>query len=237
MLFSYWSGDAFRATKDVDFLKSGEASIDYLTKVFIELCTQAVVPDDGVIFDPESVSATDIREEDAYGGIRISMKARLSGARVSIQADIGIGDVVTPVAQEIEYPVLLDLPARKLKAYPVETVIAEKFEAMVHLGFANSRMKDFYDVWALLKFMSPDDGTLAKAIYNTFRRRGTPLPMDLPVALSSEFSRDDTKQKQWTAFVRRAAVVKSANQTLHETIEEIRPLLMGLVDVARNDYE
>jgi len=234
MLFSYWSGDAFRATKDADFLKSGEASMDYLREVFTNLCNQSVEPDDGLIFDPASVSAEEIREEDAYGGIRITMTAKLSGARISIQADIGIGDVITPAAQEIEYPVLLDMPAPKLKAYPVETVIAEKFEAMVHLGFANSRMKDFYDIWALSKFMKPDCDTLAMAIANTFRRRGTALPSDTPVALTGEFSRDDMKQKQWAAFIRRAAVGNSAKATLHETVEEIRPMLMSMVDIARN---
>lgn len=237
MLFSYWSGDAFRATKDVDFLKSGDASINHLKEVFTNLCTQPVEPDDGLIFDPASLMAEEIREEDAYGGTRVTMKASLSAARISIQADIGIGDVITPVAQEIEYPVLLDLPSPKLKAYPVETVIAEKFEAMVQLGFANSRMKDFYDVWALTKFMNPHYDILAQAIANTFRRRATELPKDVPIALTSEFSRDEMKQKQWSAFVRRAAVGSSAKMTLHETVEEIRPLLMALVDTARNDNE
>ncbi|TLS78288.1 nucleotidyl transferase AbiEii/AbiGii toxin family protein [Mariprofundus erugo] len=235
MLFSYWSGDAFRATKDVDFLKSGEASIEYLKRVFTDLCDQAVEPDDGLIFDAASVSAEEIREEDAYGGIRVTMKATLAGARVSIQADIGIGDVITPNALEIDYPVLLELPSPKLKAYPVETVIAEKFEAMVHLGFPNSRMKDFYDVWALTRFMKPDHDVLAQAIANTFRRRGTALPADIPVALTSEFSKDEMKQRQWTAFVRRAGVGSSARATLHETVEEIRPLLMSMVDVARSE--
>ncbi|ATX79674.1 putative nucleotidyltransferase component of viral defense system [Mariprofundus aestuarium] len=237
MLFSYWSGDVYRATKDIDFLKSGDASIAYLKQVFIDLSYQDVVPDDGLIFDPASVKAEEIREEDSYGGIRVTLKATLSGARVSMQADIGIGDVITPAAQDIEYPVLLDLPSPKLKAYPVETVIAEKFEAMVYLGFANSRMKDFYDIWALLRFMKPDHDLIAKAIANTFRRRGTALPSDVPVALTSEFSRDDMKQKQWAAFVRRAAVGSSAKATLHETVEEIRPLLLGLVDIVRNNDE
>ncbi|HKJ84071.1 MAG TPA: nucleotidyl transferase AbiEii/AbiGii toxin family protein [Mariprofundaceae bacterium] len=237
MLFSYWSGDAFRATKDVDFLKSGEASIEYLKRVFTDLCDQAVEQDDGLIFDKASVSAEEIREDDAYGGIRITMKAILSGARISIQADIGIGDVITPAAEEIDYPVLLELPSPKLKAYPVETVIAEKFEAMVHLGVANSRMKDFYDIWALIKFMKPDHEMMAVAIANTFRRRATALPDEVPAALTSTFSRDEMKQRQWTAFIRRAAVGSSAKPTLHETVEEIRPLLMSLVDDARYDHE
>lgn len=229
MLFSYWSGDVFRATKDIDFLKSGDVSIDYLEQVFTYLCNLPVKPGDGLVLDASSVKAVEIREEDSYGGIRVTLKGILAGARIPIQADIGIGDVITPEAQEIEYPVLLDLPCPRLNAYSVETVIAEKFEAMVSLGFANSRMKDFYDVWALIKFMQPDQGILHQAIANTFRRRGTELPNEVPVALTNEFSMNEMKQKQWVAFIKRVSVEKSAKATLHETVNEIRPLLMELV--------
>jgi len=226
MLFSCWSGDVYRATKDVDFLKSGEASIAYLTQVFTELCEQATEPDDGLIFDAESVQAREIREEDNYGGIRITIKATLAKASIAIQADVGIGDVITPDVETIEFPVLLGMPSPSLKAYPVETVIAEKFEAMVSLGFANSRMKDFYDIWVIWKSMSPDEDMVAKAVANTFRRRGTELPTEPPLALTDEFFTDGTKQKQWEAFVRRAGVENRAKGTLRETIEDIRPFLM-----------
>jgi len=229
MLFSYWSGDAYRATKDVDFLKSGEASIDYLTQVFTELCEQVTNPDDGLIFDIASIQAGEIREEDAYGGIRITAEATLAKARIKVQADIGIGDIITPEAETIKFPTILDMPSPNLKAYPVETVIAEKFEAMVSLGFVNSRMKDFYDIWAIQKFMNPDEGLLAQAIANTFNRRGTELPVEVPLALTEEFSDDVSRQRQWMAFVRRAAVTSSARSTLKETVEDIRPFLMKAV--------
>lgn len=226
MLFSFWSGDVYRATKDVDFHKSGETSIEYLTQVFTELCAQTTEPDDGLKFDTEPVHAGEIREEDTYGGIRVTIKATLVNARIAIQADIGTGDVITPGAEMIEFPVLLDMPSPSLKAYPVETVIAEKFEAMVSLGFANSRMKDFYDIWSIQKFMNPDEEMVAKAVANTFNRRGTKLPVEPPLALTDKFSTDGTKQKQWEAFVRRAGVGNNANETLQETIEDIRPFLM-----------
>jgi len=226
MLFSYWSGDVYRATKDVDFHKSGNTSIEYLTRVFTELCAQTPEPNDGLIFDVESVHAGEIREEDTYGGIRVTLNATLAKARISIQADIGIGDIITPDAEEIKFPTLLDMPSPIMKAYPVETVIAEKFEAMVSLGFANSRMKDFYDVWSIQKFMHPDEEMVAKAVANTFNRRGTKLPVEPPLALTEEFSTDGTRQKQWEAFVRRAGVGSSAKGTLKETIENIRPFLM-----------
>ncbi|HKI60462.1 MAG TPA: nucleotidyl transferase AbiEii/AbiGii toxin family protein [Mariprofundaceae bacterium] len=229
MLFSCWSGDVYRATKDVDFLKSGEATIEYLERVFTDLCAQAVEPDDGLLFDAKSIKAAEIREEDHYGGIRVTLKATLSNAEIPIQADIGIGDVITPEAESIEFPTLLDMPVPILKAYPVETVIAEKFEAMVSLGFANSRMKDFYDIWAIQKFIPPDSKILAEAIENTFNRRGTSLPTEVPLALTDAFSRDETKQKQWKAFVKRAGVAHHATDTLHETVDEIRPFLMASV--------
>ncbi len=229
MLFSYWSGDAYRATKDVDFLKSGEASIDYLTQVFTELCGQVTNPDDGLIFDTASIQAGEIREEDAYGGIRITAEATLAKAKIKVQADIGIGDIITPEAETIEFPTILDMPSPNLKAYPVETVIAEKFEAMVSLGFVNSRMKDFYDIWAIQKFMNPDEELLAQAVANTFKRRGTELPVEVPLALTEEFSDDVSRQRQWIAFVRRAAVASSARSTLKETVEDIRPFLMKAV--------
>ncbi|MDQ6991644.1 MAG: nucleotidyl transferase AbiEii/AbiGii toxin family protein [Mariprofundaceae bacterium] len=229
MLFSYWSGDAYRATKDVDFLKSGEASIDYLTQVFTELCEQVTNPDDGLIFDTTSIQAAEIREEDAYGGIRITVEATLAKAKIKIQADIGIGDIITPEAETIEFPTILDMPSPSLKAYPVETVIAEKFEAMVSLGFVNSRMKDFYDIWAIQKFLNPDERVLTQAITNTFNRRGTEIPVEPPLALTEEFSADASRQKQWEAFVRRAAVASSAGVTLKETVEDIRPFLMKAI--------
>lgn len=231
MLFSYWSGDAYRATKDVDFHKSGKTSIEYLTQVFIDLCAQTTEPNDGLIFDAESVHAGEIREEDTYGGIRVTLNATLAKARIAIQADIGIGDVITPSAEEIEFPTLLDMPSPIMKAYPVETVIAEKFEAMVSLGLANSRMKDFYDVWSIQKCMHPDKEMVAKAVANTFNRRGTKLPIEPPLALTEAFFTDGTKQKQWEAFVRRAGVGNYANETLQKTIEDIRPFLMQATGV------
>jgi predicted nucleotidyltransferase component of viral defense system len=229
MLFTYWSGDLHRATKDVDFLKSGEASKEYLEQVFTDLCGQTPESDDGLVFDAESIKVAEIREEDSYGGMRVTLKATLANASIPIQADIGVGDAITPEAGIIEFPTLLGMPAPILKAYPVETVIAEKFEAMVSLSFANSRMKDFYDIWAIHQFMHPDQKIVAKAIANTFKRRGTEMPSDIPIALTDVFSKDGTKQKQWVAFVNRAGVSHSATKTLHETVEAIRPFLMGAV--------
>jgi len=229
MLFAYWSGDAYRATKDVDFLKMGDASITRLEQIFSELCDIKTDVDDGLVFDASTIRVNEIREDNNYGGVRVLLKAYLGKAMISIQADIGVGDMITPDAEEIIFPTLLDMEAPKLKAYPAETVIAEKFEAMVSIGIANSRMKDFYDVWAICKFLNPDMQILNSAIVNTFKRRGTTLPTSGPLALTDAFSKDDDKQKQWSAFVNRVGISDKANKTLHETIEEIRPILMGAI--------
>ncbi|PCI02842.1 MAG: hypothetical protein COB79_01585 [Zetaproteobacteria bacterium] len=228
MLFSCWSGDAYRATKDVDFLKSGETSVAYLMQVFTDLCKQKEF-EDGLVFNVDSIQASEIREENSYGGIRVTMEATLAKAKIKIQADIGIGDIITPHAEVIEFPTILDMPSPSLKAYPVETVVAEKFEAMVSLGFTNSRMKDFYDIWAIYKFMHPDEKLLSKAISNTFNQRETKLPFDLPLALTDDFALDVSKQQQWKAFIHRTAVVSNAKSTLKETIEDIRPFLIRAI--------
>jgi len=125
MLFSYWSGDAFRATRDMDFLKSGDASLAYLTRVFTYLCRQADELRDGLVFDADSVHADEIREDNAYGGVQVSIRATLAKAKIAIQADVCIGDIITPASETIEFPTLLDMPSPVMRAYPVETVIAE----------------------------------------------------------------------------------------------------------------
>lgn len=157
--------------------------------MFKEVCSQDP-PDDGPTFQPGDVTGGLIREEQRYGGVRIQMTAALGNARIPIEVDIGFGDAVTPKAERMEYPTLLDQPAPVLRVYPKETAVAEKYEAMVSLGIANSRMKDFYDVWVLARDFEFDGATLARAISATFGRRKTQVPAVPPLALTSEFGRD-----------------------------------------------
>jgi Nucleotidyl transferase AbiEii toxin, Type IV TA system len=142
-----------------------------------------------------------IREEVEYGGSRLRTTAALAGARIPITVDIGFGDAVEPGIEDIDLPVLLDLPSPHLRAYPPETVIAEKFHAMVALGRANSRMKDYYDVWMLTNAFEIDPERLRRAMGATFARRTTAIPASIPDGLSDDFSGDASKQRQWTAFV------------------------------------
>jgi len=223
MLFLVWTGEPHRATKDLDLLALKSNSTEHLEKVFREVC-KVTVEDDGLVFFADSVAAEPIRENDIYQGVRVTLEARLGNARIPLQVDIGFGDIVTPKASKIIFPTLLDFPAPKVAAYPRETVIAEKFEIMVKLGVANSRMKDYYDIWALSRDFDFDGGLLTDAIRATFRRRKTALPADFPVALSPDFSGNASKQRQWAAFIKRGRL-RIAEGDLEKVIETVRGFL------------
>lgn len=203
MLFSLWSPTPYRATGDLDLLGYGDNAPDQLMAVFREIMAVAV-EDDGVVFHPESLRAAAAREADEYAGVRLDFTATLAGARLTIHVDIGYGDAVTPGAARIDYPTLLDLPAPNLLAYPPETVVAEKYQAMVSLGMVNTRLKDFFDLWAIAGTFAFDGAVLAQAIHATFERRQTPLPATLPIALTADFAAD--KQVQWRAFLARTQI-------------------------------
>lgn len=147
MLFSLWTPAPYRATGDLDLLGFGDNDPDQVAGLFREI--MAIEVDDGIVFKRETLVAAAAREEDEYNGVRVDFQAELAGARLSIHVDVGYGDAITPGAQEIAYPSLLGLAQPKLRAYPPETVVAEKFQAMVALGMLNSRMKDFFDIWAI----------------------------------------------------------------------------------------
>lgn len=202
LLFALWFDAPLRPTRDADLLGFGPDDVESARAVFRETC--AIEADDGIVFDAGSVRAERIRKEAGYGGVRVVLRATLEGARISLQVDIGFGDVVTPAPEAIAYPVLLDdLPAPGLKAYPKATVVAEKFQALCALGMANTRMKDYFDLWVLLRANDLDDPELARAIRATFVRRRTPMPNGIPAGLSDAFAADASKRTQWRAFVGR----------------------------------
>jgi hypothetical protein len=154
-------------------------------------------------FDGKSVSAEPIREDNMYGGIRITLVAKLGTTRIPVQVDVGFGDDIVPSPSEVTLPALLEFPAPVLRAYAKETVIAEKFHAMVVLGMSNSRMKDFFDIAWLAEHFDFDELVLRQAIESTFSRRGTPSPVTTPLCLTEEFFADAAKQRQWKAFTNR----------------------------------
>ncbi|MEW6734632.1 MAG: nucleotidyl transferase AbiEii/AbiGii toxin family protein [Acidobacteriota bacterium] len=201
-LFTLWSDNPHRATRDLDLLGRGPSDIAHLEHIFREIIATKV-EEDGLVFLLESVKGERIKQDQEYQGVRIHFQARLEAAQILIQVDIGFGDTITPSPKEVEYPTLLDFPKPQLLAYPRETVIAEKFQAMVALGIANSRMKDFYDIWILASKFDFQGEVLAQAIKATFSRRQTPLPTELPLALTPDFYQEKSKQTQWEVFIRR----------------------------------
>ncbi|HEX6851816.1 MAG TPA: nucleotidyl transferase AbiEii/AbiGii toxin family protein [Candidatus Polarisedimenticolaceae bacterium] len=202
LLLYVWLGETIRPTRDADLLGFGELDAESLRNTFLVICGQQVEPD-GIEFDPASLRVGAIRVEDAYGGQRVELTARIGKARLRVQVDIGIGDAVVPEPQWIEYPSLLDLPRPRLRAYRPDSAIAEKVHAMVALGAANSRMRDFFDVHALALGLPFDGAVLADAIKATFARRRTEVPRELPLALTREFAAIPGKSAQWAGFTRR----------------------------------
>jgi hypothetical protein len=180
MLFLVWTGEQYRPTKDLDLLATQAHSAEQLETLFMKFCAEPVEQDDGLVFQALSVKVEEIREEDVYGGMRVTLEARLGKVRIPLQIDIGFGDAVTPAPTKGTFPTLLDFDAPVLRMYPRETVVAEKFETMVTLGIANSRMKDYYDIAVLARDFEFDGKTLTEAILATFKRRRTILPADIP---------------------------------------------------------
>lgn len=224
MLFQLWVAEPHRATKDVDLLRTGESSVERLAEIVRSVCSVAV-PEDGLEFDAAAVSADRIKEDQEYEGVRVTCPVRLGQARVTVQIDVGFGDAITPPPTRVDYPTILDYPAPALKAYPRETVVAEKFQAMVALGMTNSRMKDFFDLWVLSRDFAFDGAVLVRAITATFQRRRSMPPKEPPLALTGEFGSDPTKVKQWEAFVRKGKF-KAETAKLAEVIAFLETFLM-----------
>ena len=223
MLFALWYDMPHRPTRDMDLLGFGPGELFVLERVFREITQQQV--DDGLVFS-ETVTAAEIRKEANYAGARVTLLATLEQARIPLQVDIGFGDPVTPEAEQIDYPVLLDdLNPPRLGAYPVYTVIAEKLQAIVSLGMVNSRLKDYFDLQVLLMREELDEQVLAEAVRRTFAVRSTPLPQQVPLGLSNEFGEDPDKQAQWRAFLQRNEL---AEVPLPAVVSQIRE---GLVPV------
>lgn len=224
-LFSVWKkGETHRATKDLDLLCFGNNEAEELIEVFKKVCCQEC-QEDGLSFFPIKVEK--IKENQEYEGVRVTLKAKLGKVPIKVEVDIGFGDAVTPVAVEVELQtfLFLNLPLPSLRTYPQETVVAEKFQAMVSLGIGNSRLKDFYDIWYLSKTFEFQGDLLCKAIKATFERRKTPLLITVPFAFTEDFAKDPGKQKEWTGFLNRTKP-KLKILMLSEVIAEIQTFLM-----------
>jgi predicted nucleotidyltransferase component of viral defense system len=220
-LMTTWFKDPFRPTQDLDFLGFGDSSPEGMLAVFREIC--AVESHDGVVFDVAGLVIDRMREQLEYGGLRLKTNAVVGSARIRVLIDIGFGDAVEPGLAELDMPVLLDLPSPRLRAYHQETVIAEKFQALVMLGRANSRMKDLYDIWVLSRSFEFTGDRLPRAIAATFERRRTPIPLTLPDGLTRAFAEDPAKQRQWLSFIDNLAAQPGS---LAAVIDDLAAFLM-----------
>jgi hypothetical protein len=198
LLVTLWLEDDNRVTRDADFLAFGDASAVRLIADFGTV--MAIEADDGLVFDVDALTARPIREEAEYGGMRLSTTAYLERTRIPVTIDLGFGDALADPAPAIPFPTMLDFPDLEIRAYSPTSVIAEKFQAMVALGIANGRMKDFYDLWAVPQACKIDPQALDAAIGATFERRGIPIPVGPPPGLSAAMAEDGDKRRQWEAY-------------------------------------
>lgn len=216
MLVAQWLDHDNRETRDIDFLGFGSNDQKAIRTVFAEI--MAIDAEDGLAFDVEALAASAIREGLEYGGIRLRTSSYLERTRIPITLDIGFGDALADSGQTIDYPSLLGMERPNIRSYPPETVIAEKFQAVVVLGLANGRMKDFYDLWALPRTLPIDDSALDAAIAATFARRKTPIPREQPVGLSNTMALDSTAEQRWRAYI---ASLDLPALDFREVLEEI----------------
>ncbi len=229
LLFLVWNEYNYRPTQDIDLLGSGNHSLKHLKKVFEEIVVH-VVADDGMTYPKETIKVQRIKEAQQYEGARITLKAKLTGASIPMQIDVGFGDIVFPTPQEISYPTLLGFSAPVIKAYPPETVVAEKLQAIVELGIANSRMKDFYDIWILSKQFQFNDIKLSEAIHKTLHHRKTRLSIAaLPIAFTPEFYNNSDKQAQWRAFIQKNALLRDEAIEFGTVVNQIKEFVMPLL--------
>lgn len=204
MLFVTWPEQADRPTGDLDLLGHGDPDPEAIRALFARICA-VDAPEDGLVFDPATLRVEAVREADRYQGVQLSLRAELAGAVIPVQVDIGFGDHVHPAPRHQVFPGLLpDLPAATLLMYPPETVIAEKFEAMIRFGEANGRIKDFYDIWVTIRTFDMDLSHVVEAVGGTLRRRETAVPDATPVGLTAAFAAIADSRGLWAGFLRRS---------------------------------
>lgn len=233
MLFVTWVEAPFRPTRDLDLLGYGDNTPEAIGDTFRAILTQPV-DDDGVAFDIAGLEAAPIREDLEYGGVRVRTQATIAGARIPIQVDVGFGDVITPGPIEIDYPALLDAPAPHLRAYPIETVVAEKFHALAVRGITNSRLKDYYDLWLIAETFELERAPLATAARQTFARRDTVLPQEKPTGFSEAYV--ETWGAQWRTFLTRERMAAAPEQ-LAAVVADLERFVLPLIEDAEGDWK
>jgi predicted nucleotidyltransferase component of viral defense system len=232
LLLTAWRAPLSRPTMDIDLAGRTSNELGHIAELVGAVCAIVAEPD-GVEFDRASIEVSRIKEGADYAGVRVRFHATLAKARIPMQIDIGFGDVMVPGPTQVEYPTLLDFPAPVLQAYPRETVIAEKLEALTKLGLLNSRMKDYYDLALLSRMYSFEGENLIEAIVATFRHRGTSIEAE-PIGLMDAFYADRARAVQWRAFVRRSRFTEQSGD-LERLVVEIRTFVFPLLAAAAGE--
>jgi len=223
-------GDPYRATRDLDFLAAGDGDEAGVRAAVGTICG-VPCPEDGLTFDLANLVVTPIRAGQEYPGHRVILHARLGTARVRLQLDFGFGDAVTPGPEEADYPTLITgVPIPKVRTYPRVVAVAEKFDAMVHLGRRNSRMKDFHDVWALSMSFPFDGVALHDAVASCFGRRGTAWTSEIPDALAPDFYGASGLESRWSAYARKGGFRTPPPASFEEIGEGVRGFLRPVRD-------
>jgi predicted nucleotidyltransferase component of viral defense system len=231
LMFAAWHGSASRPTMDIDLLGKIDNSLEVITAAIKDACLVDVEAD-GISFNAKTVEGVRITEDAEYEGVRVRVHGSLGKTRVSIQIDIGFGDVIVPNPSMISYPAILDFKAPELKGYTMESTIAEKFQAMVKLGVLNSRMKDFYDIWVLSRTFDFKGKILAEAVEKTFEKRNTPVTLDAAL-FDPSFGKDGGKNVQWQGFIRKTKLV-NAPESFEEVMDAVKfflePLAASIIE-------
>ena len=224
LMFTAWQMPERRITLDIDLLARHANGVEIIEAAIRDICV-VKVPEDGLVFKPDSVKGRIIKEDAEYSGVRIKLMGYLERAKISMQIDFGFGDVIYPSAQKIKYPVLLDFPAPELKGYTPESVVSEKFEAMVKLGDLNSRMKDFYDLWSMMRQFDFEGGALVQAVRKTFEHRKTMLPVARPFFSQAIYEKNSMNNTRWKAFLS-TTQIKNAPDDLGIVAQTIESFLL-----------
>jgi predicted nucleotidyltransferase component of viral defense system len=235
LMFTVWNIPQRRTTLDIDFLARLDNKTITIEKVVKDLCKVKVMAN-GLVFDPGAVRGQRIKEDADYEGVRVKFVGFLERSRVPMQIDVGFGDVIYPRPKMIDYPVILDLPKPRLKGYPLETVVSEKFENIVKLGLLNSRMKDFYDMWLMIHQFNFNGSSLAEALKRTFEHRKTDLPKEKPLFADEIYDEKSDRQILWKAFLRKGDI-QHAPEKLFTTAKEIEKFLIKPLDAINKGIE
>ena len=235
LMFTVWQVPGRRTTLDIDFSAHYDNQIAAIEEVINDVCNVGVIPD-GLVFDPSTIKGQRIKENADYEGIRVKFRGFLGRTRITMQIDVGFGDVIYPKPTAIDYPVILDLPKPHLKGYPAESVISEKFEAMVKVGLLNNRMKDFYDILLMMRQYDFNGTELVEALKRTFEHRKTPLPEHKPLFAEEIYNEKSDRQALWKAFLQKGDI-KNAPEKLCTTAREIEKFLISPLNAIHRGQE